>query len=438
METNRGLPVTTQSLQVIESINHFHQQILGAGKEPHNILEAVKTNPDNLLLQVYTAAFYLYGQTDPATALAKEHLLQAEKLLNSVNLREKLTYQAAKAWMNLEYESALTILAALTALYPRDTLAAKFAEWLFYCSGQAYTSHHYLNFCERIAAHNQDESHFLAMHSFAAELSGHLSDAQRLAEKALTIEPLTPWAHHTLAHVYLNTKNSAKGIAVLEMFRGSWEQISPLLRGHNSWHLALFYLALRQADKVMDLYPVIFGTSPEIITEQIDAISLLWRLDMAGFPQLEQFNALAHYLDENPFTHYTGFNTVHYVYCLARLGQEDAVQRAFESIETYAQTLEKGYNQSLWRSVTLPLSQGIHAFVSHDFQSACDLMAPCISRRTEIGGSDAQSEIIAQTYLLCLLHINKRKAAKEFFNFHLAHYKETPLAEFWFNSKLSF
>lgn len=437
METNRGLSVTTQSLQVIESINHFHQQVLAAGKEPYFILDAVKTNPDNLLLQVYTAAFYLYGQTDPDTVLAKEHLMHAEKLLYSVNLREKLTYQAVKAWMNLEYESALTILEALTALYPRDTLAAKFAEWLFYCSGQAYHGHHYLKFCERIAAYNQDESHFLAMHSFAAELAGHMSDAQRLAEQALLIEPLTPWAHHTLAHIYLNTKNSAKGIAALETFRKSWEQISTLLRGHNSWHLALFYLALRQADKVMDLYPVIFGTCPQIITEQIDAISLLWRLDMAGLPQLEQFNVLASYLDENPVMHYTGFNTVHYVYCLTRLGQENEVRKSLAAIETYAQTLAKGYNQSLWLSVILPLSKGIHAFVNNDFQVACDLMAPCISRYTEIGGSDAQSEIIAQTYLLCLLQSNKKNAAKEFFNFHLAHYKGTPLAEFWFSSKLN-
>ncbi len=438
METNRGLSVTTQSLQVIESINHFHQQILGAGKEPHFILDAVKNNPDNLLLQAYTAAFYLYGQTDPATALAKEHLLQAEKLLYSVNLREKLTYQAIKAWMNLEYDSALTVLSSLTALYPRDTLAAKFAEWLFYCSGQAYKGHNYLLFCERIAAHNHDESHFIAMHSFAAELSGHVAEAQRLAEQALAIEPLTPWAHHTLAHIYLNTKCSAKGIAALETFRSSWEEISTLLRGHNSWHLALFYLALRQADKVKDLFPVIFGTAPEMITEQIDTISLLWRLDMAGLPQWDQFHVLTNYLGENPFTHYTGFNTVHYVYCLARLGQENAVQKSLALIETYAQALTKGYNQSLWLSVVLPLSKGLHAFVNNDFQSACDWMAPCISRRTEIGGSDAQSEILAQTYLLCLLQSNKKRAAKEFFNFHLAHYKGTPLAEFWFGSKLTF
>ncbi|EEZ93834.1 conserved hypothetical protein [Legionella longbeachae D-4968] len=432
METERGLLVTTQSSQVIESIDHFHHQILAAGKEPHLILEAVTKYPDNLLLQVYAASFYLYGQTNPTTAKAKEHLFHAEKSLYSANLREKLVYQAAKAWMCLDYETALTILAALTTIYPRDTLAAKFAEWLYYCTGQAYNSHHYLAFCERIAPYNQDESHFIAMHSFAAELSGHLSEAQCLAEKALLLETLTPWAHHTLAHIYLNTNNLAKGIAVLETFQVSWKEISPLLRGHNSWHLALFYLALRQAEKVMALYPAIFGRAPEVITEQIDALSLLWRLDMAGFPQLNQLKIIAGYLDANPYAHYIGFNTVHYIYCLARLGRENEVQNAILSIKKYAKTLCKGYRRTLWQKVVLPLSKGIHAFVTNDYQTALDFMTPCIARRTEIGGSDAQSEILAQTYLLCLLQTNKKKAAKDYFNLHLRHYKGTPLAEFWF------
>ncbi|VEB37712.1 Uncharacterised protein [Legionella sainthelensi] len=432
METERGLLVTTQASQVIESIDHFHHQILAGGKEPHFILEAVKKHPDNLLLQVYAASFYLYGQTNPATVRAKEHLFHAEKSLYSANLREKLAYQAAKAWMRLDYDGALTLLSALTTIYPRDTLAAKFAEWLYYCTGQAYNSHHYLAFCERIAPYNQDESHFIAMHSFAAELSGHLSEAQRLAEKALSLETITPWAHHTLAHIYLNTNNLAKGIAVLETFRVSWKDISPLLRGHNSWHLALFYLALRQAEKVMAIYPSVFGYAPEVITEQIDALSLLWRLDMAGFPQLNQLKIIASYLDENPYTHYIGFNTIHYIYCLARLGHEVEAQKAILSIEKYARILPKGYSRKLWHEVVLPLCKGIYAFVTNDFQTACDFMTPCISRRTEIGGSDAQSEILAQIYLLCLLQTNKKKAAKEYFNLHLRHYKGTPLAAFWF------
>jgi hypothetical protein len=438
METARGLLVTTKSPQVIESINNFHYQIMASGKTPQCILEAVEDNPENLLLQTYAAAFYLYGQTKPATELAKEHLFEAEKLVHAANLREKLMFQAANAWLSLNYERALTLLAGLTAIYPRDTLAAKFAEWLFYCSGQAYNAHSYLIFCERIAKHNQDESHFIAMHSFAAELSGHVTDAQRLAEQALLIDPLTPWAHHTLAHLYLNINQMAKGIDTLEAFRSSWNEISPLLCGHNSWHLALFYLAFRQADRVMRLYPLIFGTSPEIICEQIDAISLLWRMDMAGLPQLDQFHILGPYLANAPFEQYTGFNTIHYVYCLARLGLEARVQESIRSMEHYAKSLSKGYAQTLWLTVILPLSKGVHAFVNNNFQLACELMTPCITRRIEIGGSDAQSEIIAQTYLLSLIQSNKLKEAKVFFNFYLSHYKGTPLAQFWFDATLVF
>ncbi|STY30203.1 Uncharacterised protein [Legionella wadsworthii] len=434
METNRGLSVTTQSFEVIESINHFHQHVLGAGKEPHLILDAVKNYPGNFLLQVYAAAFFLYGQTDIATTMANDHLTEAEKLMHPVNLREKLTYQAVKAWMNLEYESALTIFTALTELYPRDTLAAKFAEWLFYCAGQAYNGHSYLHFCDRISAHNQDESHFIAMHSFAAELSGHFTQSLRLAENALSLEPLTPWAHHTLAHIFLNTNNSDKGIANLETFRSSWDNISSLLRGHNCWHLALFYLSLRREKKIMKLYSYIFGNTPELITEQIDAISLLWRMDMAGLPQLEKYRVLGSYLDEIPPMQYTGFNTVHYIYCLSRLGQQDRVQKCLQLIENYGMNLPRGYKQTLWLTVILPLSKGIHDFVYQDFKSACEWITPCISRYTEIGGSDAQSEILAQTYLLCLLKSDKKSEAKKFFDFHLAHYQASALAEYWFSS----
>lgn len=67
--------------------------------------------------------------------------------------------------------------------------------------------------------------------------------------------------------------------------------------------------------------------------------------------------------------------------------------------------------------MVLPLCKGIYAFVTNDFQTACDFMTPCISRRTEIGGSDAQSEILAQIYLLCLLQTNKKKQLKSILTF---------------------
>lgn len=435
METSRGLSVTTTSPSVIDCINHFHQQILGAGLTPELILDAVKQHPDNLLLHTYAAAFYLYGQRDPATAIAKEHLFQAEKLVRTVNLREKLIYTAVQEWMNRHYEKALVLFTAITELYPRDTLAAKFAEWLFYCTGQACHAREYLTLCQHMANENQDESHFIAMHSFALELSRNYIAAQQQAEKAILLEPITPWAQHTLAHVYLNTDNIMSGITVIETFRDSWTLISPLMRGHNTWHLALFFLALRQEDKVMALYPDIFGTSPQVVTEQIDAISLLWRMDLAGLPQTKQFKRIADYFEQAPFEQYMGFNSLHYIYCLARLGREEEIQKSITSISTYAASLSQGYAQSLWLTVIVPFSKAVHAFATHDFLLAYKCMVPVISRYAEIGGSDAQSELLTQTYLACLLRLNKRVEATEFFHRYLFHYQDTPLAEFWFYSK---
>jgi hypothetical protein len=283
-----------------------------------------------------------------------------------------------------------------------------------------------------MAKENQDESHFIAMHSFALELSGYLSEAQHQAEKAIILEPITPWAHHTLAHVYLNTNNMSHGIVTMEAFRESWNLISPLLRGHNTWHLALFYLALRQEDKVMELFPSIFGTLPQLVGEHIDAVSLLWRLDMAGLPQTSKFQVIADYFDHAPLEHYTGFNSLHYLYCLARSGREDKVQQEISSIESYAKSLEKGYAQSLWLTVIVPFCKAIHAFVTHDFAAVYHWISPCISRYAEMGGSDAQAELFAQTYLICLLKLHKTNEAEAFFNKYLSHYKGTPLAEFWF------
>jgi hypothetical protein len=433
METSQGLSVTTSSPKVIESINRFHHEMVASGTNPELILEAVKFHPDNLLLQTYAAAFYLYGQRDSVTIMAKEHLFYAEKLLRDANLREKLIYYATKAWMSRDYANALTLLASITELYPRDTLAAKFAEGIFYCSGQEYHAADYLILCQRMAKENQGDPYFLSMHSFALELAGYLSEAEKVAEKAILLDPITPWAHHTLAHVYLNANHITEGIAKFGAFRDCWKFVLPLLRGHNTWHLALFYLALKQEDQVMALYPSIFGMFPQLVCEHIDAVSLLWRMDIAGMPQISQFTKVAAYFDKAPLEHYTGFNSLHYLYCLTRAGKEDEALKEIASIETYAKSLEKGYTQSLWLNVILPFCKGVYAFAMENFAAAYKYMHPCIGRYTEMGGSDAQAELFAQTYLVCLLKLQKIKEATELFNKYLSHYKGTPLAQFWFN-----
>lgn len=431
METQRGLSVTTNSVQVIKSINDFHDQILGSGNNAIAILDAAREHPENLLLQTYAAAFYLYAQEDIATSIATDYLLQAEKLLGNTNLREKLTYEAIKAWQRLDYDAALTLFYGLLELFPRDTLALKFAEWLFYCTGQAYHAQQFLAVCEKCAPVNQDESHFLAMHSFALELCGKYSQAKAMAEEAVSLELVTPWAHHTLAHVYLLEGDIQGGIKRLQTLKNSWDNILSLLRGHNTWHLALFHLANRDDTKVMELFPQIFGTLPDNLLEQLDAISLLWRMDLAGLPRNPLYNTILAHVGSHPFEHYIGFNNAHFIYCLSKTDPTYAEQ-ALMDMEFHINALPDGKSKDLWIK-TFSLCRGIKAFVENNYQLAAGLLEPIVEDCFQLGGSDAQVELYTQTYLLSLLKTHQINQANQFFLKHLSHYKNTALANYWFH-----
>ncbi|KTD61754.1 tetratricopeptide repeat protein [Legionella spiritensis] len=433
LETQKGLFVTTGSNQAIDAINHFHHQILGFGKQAGDILTAASDHPDNLLIQTYAAIFYLYAQENEATVTAADYLMQAEKQLHNANRREQLLYHAAVAWQRRDFECAIALFAAVTDLFPRDTLALKFAEWLFYCQGQAYKGHQYLALCEQCAGENQDESHFLAMHSFALELSGHYDKANDMAEQAISMNRLTPWAHHTLAHVYLLKNDITGGIKRLQTLQGSWNDILPLLKGHNTWHLALFHLAWRDNAAVSYLFPEIFGTMPDTVSEQIDAISLLWRMDMAGLPQDTLFQSLLPHLKQHPFEHYTGFNSAHFIYCLVRNGEMKLADTSLKTIEAHARSQPKGCGQNLWRNLVFPSCKGIYYFAQQDYKTAQETLAPVIENYLQMGGSDAQDELFTQTYLLSLLRTNQKDKAYQFFNRYLKHYQNTPLAENWFS-----
>ena len=164
----------------------------------------------------------------------------------------------------------------------------------------------------------------------------------------------------------------------------------------------------------------------------MDAISLLWRLDMAGFPQDRLWKKIKAYLQQHPYEQYIGLNNVHFIYCLARLGDDEAVIRALNAIEAYINTLHPGNMRQLWMKIVLPFCKGVAAYVKGQYSKAIYFLSPIIKDCFQMGGSDAQNDLFLQTYLLCLLKTNKQEEAKLFFDHYLSYYRNTPLAEFWF------
>lgn len=422
--------------KIIESLDSFREKMLASAIGAESLLKVAEANPQCPLLQIYAGILHLYPQEHSATRVAQQYFNEAAKRLAKATSREKLLYNAAIAWMKLDYEKALSAFTELLQTEPRDLLSLKFAEWVFYCAGQAYYAPQFLSLCDHLFALHHPDPCFLAIYSFALELNGNFSEAKETAEKAMNIELATPWAHHTLAHVYLKTCKMDEGIKILESVKPTWETTFPLLKAHNTWHLALFYLAHRKEKDVVSLFKNgIFGTLPNTIGEQIDAISLLWRMDMAGVPQDSLYQVLLPFLQEHPFEYYTGFNAAHFIYVLGRSGNYELGKSALDTMETYANHDINHYTQNIWRDINLPFCQFVFAFSIGDYKNALELGTPVIEKCFQLGGSDAQDELFLQTYLLCLLACKREREAVSFFNKYLSHYTNTNLASYWFSQR---
>ncbi len=426
------LEVTTDSDEVISEINHFIFQIISSGKNADTILTAAINLPNNLLIQCYAAIFYLYAQENQYTLIANSYIKNAEKLLPFANQREQLFYQAILAWKNLDYELAVNLFINITELWPQDVAAAKFAEWMFYCSGQAYHAKRFLMMCENMKNHHSMNSHFLAIYAFALELSGQFEKSFEVATRAIEIEPHTPWAHHALSHDYLMTTKIEQGIVALESFKPSWKTILPALKCHNTWHLGLLYLADLNEKKAKNLYTTdIWGNAPDSVLEQIDAISFLWRMDMAGLPQNEEWRKIDKHLGKHPIECYMPFNNAHFIYALVKSKGTEIANKAVQQIENDANTLS-GNSYRLWHTITKPFLHGCIAFADGDYSRANEYLDPIINEVFCVGGSDAQDELFTQTYLLSLIKTNQRKKATNYFEKYLLHYQHTPLSQYWF------
>lgn len=434
MKTDRfGLSVSTVQQSVIDALDHFSTQLLQNGTQAGDILEAAKTHPENVLLNCHSGILFLYTHDDMDSAKAVPFLQTAEKGLKDCHEREQLHYQAAKAWYAKDHEAALSLYEKITTLWPRDCVAAKFAEWLLYCMGQACYADRFLRITSCMYPHNLQEPGFLATHSFALELNHQLDESIGIAEDALALEPITPWAQHTIAHTLMAKSEIQRGIQLMEAYQPTWKNVLPPLVGHLTWHLDLFYLAnLDEKNVLQHFSPGIWGNMPELSLEQIDAIALLWRMEMADMTQDDLLKKVTAKLGPHVYQQYIGFDTAHYVYALARAGETQAAQQVIHKAIEYAHTRPEAA-QKLWLSICVPLFQGIFAYAQGHYQAAYNLLVPILPVLAQVGGSDAQIEIFYQTAAISLLRAGRKDQGLAVMQQYFPYYLPTKLGNRWSN-----
>jgi tetratricopeptide (TPR) repeat protein len=432
LKDENGLEISTEDSEVISILGDFREELLKMGRGVPDILAHADTHPDNTLIQAYCASVYLYGQNSQTDTEARKYLDLAMSTLPHANAREKLFISSLDSWYNGRLDEAAEKLERLIAEWPADLASAKVLEFMYYSLGQQYSGHRFLRAMEGIFETNKNSGYFLSSYSFALELCGQYDKAQASAERAIEIDEINPWAHHTLSHIYLKKGEITAGTAILEDYDHVWDNSGQAINSHNYWHLALMHLENLDRDRAFSfLGSHLLKQSPYLVVQQLDAISLLWRLEMAGYEvPYNEWKNIADLTEENSKECYIPFMSAHYIYAQARAAKYDELAESLSYIRVSAAD-KTGHEARVWERIGIPLLGACKELASCNYGVAAALFEPIIDDVVMVGGSDAQDDLFRQAYLTSLINSGMKSEARGYLDKISVSGRPTPLEEYW-------
>lgn len=419
-----------------DALDHFEYELVRIGQEIEDVVKAAKVHEDVILLQLYSAAFYLYAQTKEGNQKALFYLSKAKKLLAFSSTEERSLYRCLLLWATGELLEALKAFEKHCSSYPENIASLKLAEFLYYCSGQKHLSRRFLNLTQKSYDRNKDKAHYLSMHSFALELNGYYERSRKSAEKSLELDSQNPWGYHTLSHYYLNKGKIDDGIQVLNRGLECFKNANRAIESHDLWHLALLHLENLDFKGVFDVYKrADWENKASQVGEEVDAAALLWRLDMHDQDLSPLWETLANSIEDRAEYPITPFASAQLCYALKKGKRYSCLEKAMSRVK--AMLLKKNSPQyDIWKT-GVELVNASLVFAEKDYKQAAKLIKPIFTKIGSCGGSDAQIDLFYQMYLVSLLKTGKKSSAKQVFK-KLSHPKIiSPREELLFYDALS-
>lgn len=409
----RGLELSEADRLEVDAINAFTARLLRLENGVEEILAAAERTPDSPMVRLLAGAFFLFGQTDPAIATGREHLAAVN--VHAANERQQMLHAALTLWAKSDFLRAVESFEQITTRWPADLLSAKFAEFLYYVLGQQHMGARFRAHMDRIRPVHIDDPDFLGMDAFAAELCGDFDAAERSAERSLAIESRNAWAQHALSHVLIRQGRVDEGKARLEAFLPELATCQRLIHSHDAWHLALLHLEEMNVVDALDVYRGhVWGFAPDLVGEQIDAIALLWRMELAGFPMDAEWAGIADRVEARTGEAFMPFLSAHHMYSLVRAGRDDAANHCLETVRERSRR-DDGEGRRVWARAGQAVVEATREFANGNAAAAAKILDPVMPDMTTIGGSDAQDDLFRQMYLRALQGAGRKAEAGAYF-----------------------
>ena len=402
-----GNPVTPADAATLTAIDDFVGGFLEYQPRMLAVLAAAEAAPGHALTQTYAAAVHLLAETPDAVGHARPFLKRAE--IAPMNERERSTFEAVRAWADGDIRRAMAMHETTIAEHPRDLAAVKLAQYHAFNRGDLpallRVALAALPACADVA-----QAHGMA--AFGYEQLHLMDEAEAAARTAIGIRRAEPWAHHALAHVYLTRGRIDEGVAFLESVADTWTGLNSFMHTHLWWHMALFRLSRGEFGEALRLYDrEVWGREPGYSQDQIGAVSLLARIELAGADVGDRWTDLTRWLVPRAMDTVQPFLSMQYLYGLARAGAPEAdVLMAAVS----ARAANVGADgRAAWADAALPACEGLIAHARGDWARAAERLGRALPAMLAVGGSHAQRDLFEQFHLDALLRSGELTRAQQ-------------------------
>lgn len=299
------------------------------------------------------------------------------------------------------------------ATWPRDAMVLSPCTSVFGLigfSGRAGREREQVDLLDGLATHYGDDWWFNTQHAFALLETGQLAAAHPKIESAMAQVPRNAHGAHIRAHLYYEEGDQAASLAFLRSWMESYSREGQL-HCHISWHVALCELEAGDATRAFDTYARSIapgGSWGPALNTLTDAVSFLWRAELAGHPRdPARWQAL------HDFTHRM-FPRGGIAFADTHAALADAVNGDGDALEARLRDMEEMQRQGRLPSgpVVPALSRGFAAFLRRDFDAAIAEIEPVLAEHERIGGSRAQRDLVEFTLLKAYLAAGRLDAMR--------------------------
>jgi hypothetical protein len=386
-----GLDHGTDSAEAVDCLDRLRHELLVYGLDAGVVFESARLDPEFAAAQALAAAMHLLTMSGDSADRARPLVAAAVAGAARGPAREQLLVAAIRFWAERDLSRSMRHLETLVEQWPQDLIAARLLQVHQLNQGNFKAMRRTTSLLVRA---NPAVSHTRGMHAFALAETGALDAAERFGREAADAA-FDPWAEHAVSHVLAARRQPRAALAWLLPRAAGWSRCSSFLYTHNWWHVALAHLACSEPEAALALFDTrVWGVRKGYCQDQLNAVSLLARLELHGVDVGTRWRDVADWLAPRTAEHVNGFLDLHYLLGLARAGRD-------REVETMRRSLAAKARQSadeVWRDIVPMAGEGLVAHARQRWSCAMRLLGQALPRLAALGGSSVQQQLFALLY----------------------------------------